>query len=133
MGAPKASYIKRARMSAGAGPYLFLAGLVLLGLGLILGALYWPIMAAMALVAPALQLPRQKAWLTQNDLLEFASLVAMPIILAVLAWFWLRPEDHLSVSVLLQGLGGFFLALGVFHIVMKRHTLALADVIEKQD
>ena len=80
MGAPKASFVKRARMSAGAGPYLFTAGVILGAVGLLMGPFYLPIIGVMALCAPLLQVPRQKAWHTQNDMLEFASLAALPII-----------------------------------------------------
>ena len=65
MGAPKASFVKRARMSANAGLYLFTAGLVLGGIGLFLGPLYFGFALTMAIAAPALQLPRQRAWETQ--------------------------------------------------------------------
>ena len=133
MGAPKESYVKRARMSANAGPYLLAAGIVITGAGVVLGPLYWPVTVAMAATAPILQIPRQQAWLSQNDMLEFGCLAAMPVMLALLAWFWLRPEDHLTLSAVLQGLGGFFLALGLFHLTTRRHTLALADRIEQQD
>lgn len=86
----------------------------------------------MALAAPVLQMPRQRAWLTQSDALEFASLAAMPILLGLLAVFWLRPEGMLSLWIVLQGLGAFFLALGVFHMLTKQHTLGIADKIENQ-
>ncbi|MGB0960247.1 MAG: hypothetical protein ACPGVK_08355 [Halocynthiibacter sp.] len=119
-------------MSAGAGPYLFLAGAILAGAGLFLGPLHITLLLVMALAAPLLQVPRQKAWETQNDMLEFASLAAMPILLALLAVFWLAPTDMLSFSTVLQGLGGFFLALGIFHMLTKKHTLGLADRIEQQ-
>ncbi len=98
MAAPRASFVKRAWMSAGAGPYLFGAAVVLGAVGLFLGPLYVPICVVMALAAPVLQMPRQKAWLTQNDMLEFASLGAMPVLLAVLAFVWLAPAGVLSLS-----------------------------------
>lgn len=132
MGAPRASYVKRARISAQAGPYLLLAGVLAFGAGAYFGSIHWPIAAVMAVTAPLLQIPRQRAWLTQNDTLELASLVAMPLLLAVLAWFWLRPAGSLNVATILQGFGGFFVGIGLFHIAMKRHTMALADKIETQ-
>ena len=132
MGAPKASFVKRARMSAGAGPYLFMAGAVLAGLGLVFATPHFALMVITALAAPILQMPRQRAWLTQNDALEFASLAAMPIFLGLLAVFWLRPADILSLGTVLQGLGAFFLALGVFHMLTKQHTLGIAGKIENQ-
>lgn len=128
----KASFVKRARVSANAGPYLFLAGVVLAITGYALGALHIGIMAAMGVAAVILQAPRQKAWRTQSDALEFASLAAMPILLVLFAIFWLRPEGTLSLSTILQGLGGFFLVLGIFHTLTKAHTLRLADEIEQQ-
>ena len=128
----KASFVKRARVSANAGPYLLVAGVVLSTVGYFLGSLHIGIMVAMGVSAIVLQIPRQKAWRTQSDALEFASLAAMPILLALFAIFWLRPEGNLSLSTVLQGVGGFFLVLGVFHIVSKQHTLKLADEIEQQ-
>lgn len=56
----KASFVKRARVSANAGPYLFLAGVVLAITGYALGALHIGIMAAMGVAAVILQAPRQK-------------------------------------------------------------------------
>ncbi len=127
----KASFVKRARVSAGAGPYLFIAGVVFTTIGYIWGNLHIGIMIAMGISAVVFQFPRQKAWRTQSDALEFASLAAMPVLLGLLAYFWLRPEGALSLFTVLQGLGGFFLVLGVFHMLTKSHTLRLADEIER--
>ncbi len=132
MGAPKQSYVKRARISANAGPFLLLFGVVSMGAAVLLEQFYWPIVVITGLSAPLLQIPRQRAWLTQNDALEFISLAALPVLLTALGYFWLRPNGYLSFSTILQGLAGFFISLGVFHMVMKNHTLALADEIERK-
>lgn len=56
----------------------------------------------------------------------------MPLLLALLGVFWLKPNGLLSIGAVLQGLGGFFIALGLFHMLTRRHTLALVDEIEAQ-
>lgn len=133
MGAPRESYVKRARMSAMAGPYLLLAGIALAALGVALSPALWLLIVVMLASAPVLQIPRHAAWRKQNDALEFLSLLSMPMLLAILAIAWLSPKGLLSTGTILQGLGGFLIGLGLYHLVMKKHTLRLADEIEAQN
>ncbi len=128
----KASFVKRARVSAYAGKWLSLAGIILGGIGLFFAPIHWGVIVVMGIAAVILQAPRQIAWRSQNDVLELISLAAMPLLLGVLSLLWLKPTGVLSLGVVLQALGGFFITLGVFHMLTRDHTLKLADEIEQQ-
>lgn len=130
-----ASFVKRARMSAVAGPYLFGIGAAVLGIGFILDPprlVLAPMSVVMGLFAILMQAPRQRGWLHKSDRIEMLCLASMPAALGLLIVLWLMPNDALSIGAVLQGLGGFFSALGLFHIINKQHTLALADEIERR-
>lgn len=126
-----ASFAKRARVSAASGPYLLLAGLVLGGIGWSFAKPDVLTIALMALLAVAMQMPRQIGWRRKSDLIESLCLLSMPITLAIIGYAWLHPNGDLTFANLSQGLGGFFVALGLFHIFTKTHTLRLADQIER--
>ena len=123
------SFARRARVSAKAGPYLLLVGIFLVGIGIFKQPAEIIAMTAMAIIALLLQSPRQYAWRRQNDFIELSALVTMPVIVALIGYFWFYPQGVLSLWSILQLFGAFAITIGIFHILTKKHTLRLANEI----
>ena len=131
MGSPRASFVNRARVSAKSGPYLLLAGIILSALGFWLASFQWVGPVLMGALAILMQPIRQFGWRRTSDPIEMLCLLSMPVAVMAIAYFWLRPAGLLSLGTILQTLSGFFVPLGLFHILTSNHTLRLADEIER--